>query len=78
MARAQIMAMNMEGFWVGLCWNILNLRQRVASRLLYFPMVSQRGIWGNSNMFKTYPHCMTTKVKKYTVFDSFNAMVSIE
>ena len=51
---------------VGGCWKILDRRVRVESKLLY--KKNHRQIHPLScDAHETYPHCITTRVKKYTL-----------
>ena len=69
MARAQIAAGIVARFTphVGGCWKMLDRRVRVESRFLCVRLSSSYTITLRKKKRWTHPHCMTTKVKKYTL-----------
>lgn len=54
-----------------MCWNILSLRPRVASRLLRERTISCNEPFTNCHQ-NTYPHCMITRVKKLMAWARYN------
>ena len=54
----------------GGCWKILERRVRVESKLLRQYIVRSFTVLMRRIGTKTYPHCITTSVKKYTLWAS--------